>query len=526
MATLAKDQLIVWVLALVGGVVFSSCDGFFEYQGDAVVYYGSEESAMTTMPESETQLFKAVEAVPVEISAAVTKDQAIRQYQVGHFRVNDLLSEVAAQSAFSLKIFDQGVRFEVIGVDQDARHISIFSHVKGVPYSSGTFLVNRETGNFLGNAVVPLGRDGALKSIKITSQRVDGELFQIIQEWEESFECHAEKSDYAEKMRGTDPYYGDVTAKVDVSDHSVATIRIGEPSDFSDGSSGGVENDLNQIFRSVVPEEYEINGLDLPIGPDLPIELAPQYEISILPIVTEQVFDDIYGRDVNDVNDMVTQHLNDLNGAFRDDPVLKPLVWAKNALSDSGAGFLFLVIDRKLEEEVDTEKPSEYLDVLKDAVEPYRDKYKADLVTLFVSSGGGAAWPLKGSDAAKTGEWGYSYINYAATTGFPHEIGHNLGGCHDFWTEGGGCDHGWSETALAWTRVTDSDRDGSYDKGLRTLMAYIDLCEMYGVSQSACPTIYRYSNKEEIVNGWRIGSEIEDQVDNFIESIPVVAGYR
>ncbi|NNM24532.1 MAG: hypothetical protein HKO59_00875 [Phycisphaerales bacterium] len=87
-------------------------------------------------------------------------------------------------------------------------------------------------------------------------------------------------------------------------------------------------------------------------------------------------------------------------------------------------------------------------DGVMDEVQGLRDTYGADLVSLLVDDGQycGLAW-LMATESASFANFGFSVTTWYCAAGnlsFPHELGHNMGCCHDHDNCGGGVfDYSW-----------------------------------------------------------------------------------
>ncbi|MFD3743330.1 M12 family metallo-peptidase [Nocardia sp. NPDC058633] len=157
------------------------------------------------------------------------------------------------------------------------------------------------------------------------------------------------------------------------------------------------------------------------------------------------------------------------------------------------------------------------------AVQQARDEYKADLVSLVITGGegvanlpsvpvsqasSGAAWSVVGND------WLEPDLARGEAGVFAHELGHNLGGMHDWGTTPG-------------TGGAHPERHGHVTAaGHVDIMAYNNspLCT------TKCQRKPYYSNPDVTVDGEsfgrRGGNHPSDIASVFAQTIPVVAAYR
>jgi len=163
-------------------------------------------------------------------------------------------------------------------------------------------------------------------------------------------------------------------------------------------------------------------------------------------------------------------------------------------------------------------------------VHELRDTYHADQVTmLFGNGGGGLAYV---TNFEPNTQWlAFAAVGCRSTCDYiyAHEVGHNLGSTHD-----------WYSSGMGGTSRSYGHGHSEVEKRFRTVMAYGEICI---VSGTGCPVVPYFSNPDLTYNGAPLGvpagtnesCERKDE-DNYLcdadnrrifnETSPIIAGYR
>ncbi len=201
-------------------------------------------------------------------------------------------------------------------------------------------------------------------------------------------------------------------------------------------------------------------------------------------------------------------------------------VLANNAIAVSNAAYAKVGITQRLrlkytietttmvadESANNWEKVLSYLinttDGVLDEVSDARETYKADLVVLLAGSTDSCGLAAN-IDVSKTPSEGYAVMAHDCAVdnlSFPHELGHLMGGKHD-WYMYLNEEHGHG----GWDKEAKDDHAHGFiasDYSFRTIMSYVNQCNYEG--GVSCPRLPFFANSTYIYNGTAAGIDSGD----------------
>ena len=162
-------------------------------------------------------------------------------------------------------------------------------------------------------------------------------------------------------------------------------------------------------------------------------------------------------------------------------------------------------------------------------VHELRDKYKADLVSLWIEDRKreycGVGW-IMSLEQSEHSVYGFSVVQqYCAVSrySFVHELGHNMGAGHD-----GGNNNGAYEFSHGYVYAPLDNKEGSF----RTIMAYPNQCEKtyqetYYSDSEWCKRLPFFSNPDIFYKGVATGeSSTADNARTLNNTADIVAAFR